>query len=106
MIHFERRNGPRSRILHEKINAERVSLLENSHFHQDRPHSAHSLLEKRPMTHFQERNGGVRELESDLGWELGYEVRGPDGRAAGNPYHSPWPGKFSIHHLLIPTLIT
>ena len=35
-----------------------------------------------------------------------YEVRGPAGRAAGNPYHSPWPGNFSIHHLLTPTLIT
>ena len=46
----------------KKVNAERVSFLENSHFHEDRPHGAHSLLENRSMTHFQREVGGTKIL--------------------------------------------
>ena len=78
------------------VNAERISLLENSHFHEHRPHGAHSLWEKRPMTHFQEGNWGVLDLGSELEPELANmrSAGRPAGRAAGNPYRSPWPGTF------------
>jgi hypothetical protein len=77
MVHFQRRDGPQSRILQhfcsslfgksingpfskkrwspcrETVNAERVSFLESSNFHEDRPHSANSSSENLPMIGFQ-----------------------------------------------------
>ena len=83
---------------HDFYQAQRVSLFENSHFHEHRPHGAHSLLEKRPMTHFQRVNGGYVNWNRswDGNWDGSWvpEVRGPAGRAAGCPYPTPWPGKF------------
>ena len=38
------------------------------------------------MSDFQEKNGGVQDLGSDLGWDLEFLVAGPAGRAGSSPY--------------------
>ena len=94
---------------HDFYQAQRVSLLENSHLHEHRPHDAHSLLEKRPMTHFQRVNGGYKSWDGswNRSWDRNRNLRSA-GRPAGRPVVRTLPHgreNFSMHHLLPPTQI-
>ena len=48
------------------VNAQRVFLKENSHFHQDRPHGPVFLFENPPIMHFQIRKRWYKNFPRDL----------------------------------------
>ena len=69
-----------------------LSLMKSDTFLNIAPSKAQTwyfLIENLPMSDFQEKNGGVQDLEYDLGYDLGYDleydlgflVAGPAGRA-------------------------
>ena len=71
------------------VNAQRVFLKENSHFHQDRPHGPVFLFENPPMMHFQIRNRWYKKISPGPGRDTWWgHLVGTPGRGTSYQHES------------------